>query len=435
MAIIKGNDLNNTLNGTTGNDTINGMGGNDSLIGNLGDDFYDFSGVFGDDAVTELSVGGSDTLRILSDIPASAIRLVGDAFDDLYVVADGFGSIRLVDHLLGAKVESLKIGSAAPISLTQGLNITGNINNNSLYGTAFNDTFNGKGGSDSMRGRLGNDTYIIDNAGISIVENLNEGTDTVKSSLNFTLPLNVENLTLAGGSPINGSGNDLNNKLTGNSAANQLISGLGNDTLDGKAGADNMIGGLGNDNYIVDNTGDVVTENLNQGIDKISSSITRTLPTQVENLTLIGTSAINGTGNGLSNILIGNSAANQLNGAGGNDTLDGGLGNNTLTGGTGQDTFKFTSVGHVDAINDFVLADDTIQLENTVFTALTTTGPLTAGLFRIGNAAIDTNDFVIYNNITGTLLYDADANGAGLAIQIATIGVGLAITNADFVVI
>lgn len=150
---------------------------------------------------------------------------------------------------------------------------------------------------------------------------------------------------------INGTGNDLNNKLTG---------GLGNDTLDGKAGADNMIGGLGNDNYIVDNAGDIVTENLNQGTDKISSSISRILPAHVENLTLTGTSVINGSGNGLANMLIGNSAANQLNGNGGNDTLDGGKGNNTLTGGSGQDIFKFTTSGHIDAITDFVVADDPI---------------------------------------------------------------------------
>ncbi len=196
-----------------------------------------------------------------------------------------------------------------------------------------------------------------------------------------------------------------------------------------------MIGGLGNDNYIVDNAGDIVTENLNEGTDKISSSITRTLPANVENLTLTGASAINGNGNGLTNILIGNSAANQLSGGAGNDTLDGGTGNNTLTGGGGQDTFKFTSAGHIDVITDFVVVDDTIQLENAVFTALITTGPLAAGQFKIGTLASDADDFIIYNNITGALLYDADANGSGLATQIATIGVGLAMTNADFVVI
>lgn len=122
-------------------------------------------------------------------------------------------------------------------------------------------------------------------------------------------------------------------------------------------------------------------------------------------------------------------------GVGGNDTLDGGMGNNTLIGGIGQDTFKLTTAGHVDAITDFVVVDDTIQLENAVFTALITPGALAVGQLRVGTQALDANDFIIYNNITGALLYDADANGVGAAIQIATVGVGLAMTHADLVVI
>ena len=119
----------------------------------------------------------------------------------------------------------------------------------------------------------------------------------------------------------------------------------------------------------------------------------------------------------------------------GDDTLDGGLGNNMLTGGTGNDVFKFTTLGHIDTITDYNVANDTIQLENAVFTALTTTGTLAAGQFRIGTQAVDANDFIIYNNATGALLYDANGSGAGAAVQIATIGVGLAMTNAEFVII
>ncbi len=454
MAIV-GDDFSNKLTGTAnadtidakgGNDILIGLGGNDALYGGSGDDTYEFSGQFSTDMdrIWELADGGTDdTIHIITgsnagDIPASAVRIMGinRYFDSesVEIFVDGFGMIHLNSQLLDPKVEWLQIGDSDPISLTGGLNMTGSSSSEDIKGTQFNDTINGKGGNDNLIGRLGNDTYIVDNAGVVITENLNEGTDTVKSSISLTLPLNVENLTLTGALAINGAGNDLNNKLTGNSAANQLNGGLGNDTLDGKAGADNMIGGLGNDNYIVDNAGDIVTENLNEGTDKISSSITRTLPANVENLTLTGASAINGNGNGLANILIGNSAANQLSGGAGNDTLDGGTGNNTLTGG-GQDTFKFTSTGHIDTITDFVVVDDTIQLENAVFAALTTTGPLAAGQFKIGTLASDADDFIIYNNITGALLYDADANGAGLATQIATVGVGLAMTNADFVVI
>ena len=81
------------------------------------------------------------------------------------------------------------------------------------------------------------------------------------------------------------------------------------------------------------------------------------------------------------------------------------------------------------------MVDDTIQLENAVFTALTTTGTLAASNFVIGAAAVDFNDFIIYDSGTGVLLYDADGNGAIAAVQIATLTGGLAMTNADFVVI
>ncbi len=106
-----------------------------------------------------------------------------------------------------------------------------------------------------------------------------------------------------------------------------------------------------------------------------------------------------------------------------------------LTGGTGNDIFKFTTKGHVDRITDFNVLNDTFQLENSVFTAFTTAGILAATQFRIGTQALDADDFVIYNNATGALLYDANGNGAGAGVQIATLSAGLAITNADIVVI
>ena len=187
-----------------------------------------------------------------------------------------------------------------------------------LYGNAGNDFLDGGTGADAMQGGIGNDTYVVDDIGDVIFENLYEGIDTVFSSVSYTLPANVENLTLTGADPINGTGNALNNVLTGNTADN---------VLDGGAGTDTMIGGFGNDTYIVDNPGDVVVENANEGSDTAQSSVTYTLAANVENLVLIGTGSIDGTGNTQGNVLTGNSA---------NNTLDGGAGADTLLGGTGN---------------------------------------------------------------------------------------------------
>ena len=313
--------------------------------------------------------------------------------------------------------------------------LTGSTKNNTLNGGAGNDTLNGGTGADTLIGGLGDDSYVVDNIGDAITENFSEGTDKVSSKVTYTLSGNVENLTLTGSLAINGTGNDLANKLTGNSATNQLDGGAGDDTLDGKAGVDTLIGGLGNDSYVVDDTSDVITENLGEGTDKVSSSATYTLPANVENLTLTGTLAINSTGNGQANKITGNSGNNQLDGGAGNDTLDGGTGTNSLAGGAGKDIFKFITASHTDTITDFIVVDDTIQLENSIFTALTTTGTVAVSQFKIGASALDANDFVIYNSTTGKLLYDADGNGAGAAVQIAMIGAGLSLTNADIVVI
>ncbi len=311
----------------------------------------------------------------------------------------------------------------------------GNSKNNVLNGGSGSDTLDGKAGADTMIGGLGNDTFVVNSAGDTVIEYGNEGIDKVSSSVTYTLPSNVEDLTLTGAVAINGTGNDLSNKLIGNTAANQLNGGDGDDLLNGIAGADTMIGGLGYDSYVVDNAGDTIIENPGEGTDKVNSNVTYTLSANVENLTLTGTLAINGTGNAQANSMTGNTGNNQLNGGAGSDILNGGSGTNTLTGGTGTDIFRFTTTGHTDTITDYSVTEDTIQLENSVFTALTTLGVLAADQFRVGAKALDTNDFIVYNDVTGVLLYDANGSDAGAVKQIAIVGVGLNMTNTDIVVI
>lgn len=255
-------------------------------------------------------------------------------------------------------------GTANADTLTGGLGddtLNGLAGNDTLKGGAGNDKLNGGLGADTMIGSTGNDTYVIDNISDIITENTNEGIDTVQSSITYTLGNNLENLTLTGTTAINGTGNALDNVIIGNSAINTLTGGAGNDTLDGGAGADKLIGGLGDDSYIIDNTGDIITENANEGNDLVSSSITYTLAANTEKLVLTGTAAINGTGNTLDNVLIGNSAANTLTGGAGNDTLDGGIGNDTLLGGAGNDTYLYQANQGVDTIDNAGGGNDIIS--------------------------------------------------------------------------
>jgi Ca2+-binding RTX toxin-like protein len=131
-----------------------------------------------------------------------------------------------------------------------------------------------------------------------------------------------------------------NDSLSGLASNDTLNGGSGNDTLDGGTGNDSMLGGADNDLYIVDSTLDVITENLTEGTDSVQSSATYTLSANVENLTLTGAAAINGTGNASNNLMVGNGAGNTLTGGDGNDTNNGGNGNDVLNGGTGDDNLN-----------------------------------------------------------------------------------------------
>lgn len=248
-------------------------------------------------------------------------------------------------------------------------------------------------------------------------------------------------------------GEDGNDILYGQEDNDRLEGGNGKDTLDGGSGIDTMIGGAGNDTYYLGyDAKDVVTDNgLPSDIDTIIMPYqltSYTLPKGIEKGTIAaGTEASNLTGNTSNNALTGNEGNNILNGAvgrdslfggSGDDVLLGGTGNDILSGGAGADIFKFDAAltANSDKITDFVVADDTIQLDHAVFTKLTTTGVLNINNFVSATKAVDSNDYLVYNKATGALFYDADGSGTSAdGIQIALLGVNLALTNADFFVI
>lgn len=343
------NMLGYTVMGTVANETIIGTADADSLVGGTGNDTI--SGGAGDDTIR----GG-----------AGMDFLTGGAGDDF---------------LYGGK------------------------DNDIIRGGIGNDVLNGGEGADSLLGCAGSDTYYVDDAGDVVVENANEGTDTVIYSADFyiyTLGENIENLILAetGRGYGIGYGNSLNNVIIGNSDDN---------ILDGKECADTMIGGTGNDTYYVDNSGDVIIENADEGIDSVISSISYTLGDNFENLSLEGgispesDAPIYGIGNDLDNYISGSSVNNILIGGAGSDTLNSwNGGQDTLIGGTEND---FYHIGW-DGLNDDIIIENVNEGIDTVrsFVSYTLTDNvenLILDRFYSGNANGTGNN--LNNVITGSL--------------------------------
>ena len=433
--------------GSSGNDTLTGQGGNDSLTGLAGNDVLD--GGAGNDTMA----GGTGDDTYLADSSTDAVvENPGEGNDMVQSSAT---------YTLPANVEYLVLSGSG------NLNGTGNTLDNLIFGNA---------GVNVLTGGAGNDAYILQTAGSTVVENPGEGLDTVFSPFSFSLGTNVENLTLTGSANINGTGNSLDNTLVSNSGIDTLTGGDGTDTyvirnsadsiietptggtdvvtaevsytlpvnveilfllgpydtngtgndlgnaLVGNWGVNTLAGGKGDDLYFVQAANATIVENTGEGNDTVANFVSMTLAANVEDMRMMGTADINGTGNILDNALTGNSGTNILTGNGGNDSLDGKDGNDTLIGGTGADRFVFDTtlngVSNVDTIADFTTASDQIMLDHAIFTALTT-GALGAASFvaEAGATAHDGNDFILYNTTTGNLSYDPDGSG----IQTATI--------------
>ncbi|MFN0193742.1 MAG: CHRD domain-containing protein [Aestuariivirga sp.] len=197
-----GNGLANQIAGTTGSNILNGFGGDDQMTGGLGNDTYyvDSAG----DSTSEQTGEGIDIVR------------------------------SSVSYTLAANLEKLYLLGVATSA-------TGNDLSNFIYGNGTNNVLDGGTGADRFFGFAGDDTFIVDSAGDLVFEQVGNGTDEVQSSVNHTLAVNVENLTLTGAGNING---------TGNTGVNIIVGNTGNNFIDGKTGNDTLTGGTGLDNFV-----------------------------------------------------------------------------------------------------------------------------------------------------------------------------------------
>ncbi|WP_394893486.1 calcium-binding protein [Mesorhizobium sp. AaZ16] len=400
-------DGSETLNGTIHDDQINGLGGADTINGLAGNDIL--NGGTGIDTMT--GGDGNDIYFV-------------DAIGDEVFEANGAGTgIDTVRTYVSYSVVSQFVENVVLLG-NGSINAVANNLNNTITGNSGNNTINGRSGVDSMTGGNGNDTYFVDAIGDQVFEanGVGTGIDTVRTYVGYSVVSQfVENVELLGSGSINAIGNNLANTITGNA---------GNNAIDGRGGIDVMEGGLGNDTYYVDNVLDKTIEANVAGTDTVYTTVSKAFVDQfVEVIRLSGSGNINTTGNSLANTIVGNGANNGMNGREGADTL---------TGGYGNDTFVFnTALGatNIDTITDFKPVDDTIQLDNAIFTTLGL-GVLAAGAFRtnVTGAAQDADDRIIYESDSGRVWYDSNGNAAGGNFLFADLAGGLALTNNDFLV-
>ena len=340
------------------------------------------------------------------------------------------------DNTIGTAGDDMYYGGAGDDTLSGGDGndvLYGGVGEDTLFGGEGNDQLSGGEGADTMDGGNGNDTYYVDDTQDVVIESTSGGIDTVVSVLaGYTLRDNVERLTLGGTGNINGNGNALDNRLNGNSGDNQLHGRAGNDSIFGFAGDDIIAGGSGNDVMNGGDGTDTITfrvdETAGQGV-TVDLSITRSQNTGQGIDTIVGFENLEGTTS--DDVLSGNAGANKINGIAGNDLIRGRGGDDDLTGGTGADTFRFDSAGAgngVDRIRQFELGVDKLEFH-------TSDGYSGSAGLTFGPTAVGSGPQGIYDQQTGQLFYDADGDGAGAAILLAQFDRGLALTNADFVVV
>jgi Ca2+-binding RTX toxin-like protein len=419
--VVDGTPGPDSLTGTAADETINGLGDNDVLDGLAGSDIL--RGGAGKDILFGGSYGeGQDIL----DGGAGDDTMFVDRLDIVYeAIGGGYDNVATNQSYFlnpGAEVEVLSTNNH---SGTGEIDLRGNEFGQVIIGNAGSNRLSGGGGADLLVGLGGNDHFTVD-ADDRVAEAVGGGVDTVTTSGDYVLNAGAEVEFLRTGGLYGHS----SVTLVGNEFSQRLDGDLGNNVFNGGGGADSLNGYGGDDTYFAD-ADDSITDNSGYDSVVVGSSYALATGLQIELLSTTnhgGTAAIDLTGNAFGQVVIGNAGAN---------ILDGGLGNDLLQSLGGADTFAFTTApgaGNVDTILDFLSGTDKIGLDDAVFTGLTA-GPLPAGAFVTGTAALDADDRIIYDSATGALYFDADGVGGVAMVQFATLTGHPALVAGDFTVI
>ena len=330
-------------------------------------------------------------------------------------------------------------GTGAPVELS------GGNGNDILNGNTGADRLYGNDGYNWLEGFTGDDQLFGGNAQDVLVGA--EGRDRLYGN--------------EGVNWLDGGADD--DELFGGNVQDTLLGGSGNDTIYSNGGDDLLVGGAGADKLYGTGGTDIIYGDDAAGFaftppakpviepppppppppvpESVTTSTSLTLAPGVRNVTATGKASVTLTGNELDNVMTGNTGKNTLRAGAGNDVIDGGYGNDRLYGSTGKDAFVFTTklgtpttdrTVNLDTISDFLVKDDTLQLDNAVFKKIGKAGKLSKAYFTIGEQARDKNDYLIYNKKTGILSYDADGSGSGKAVEFAKLAKNLKLTSADF---
>ena len=350
----------------SGSDSVYGGGGSDSMHGGSGNDTYFVDSVF--DVVLEIGSQGTDT--IVTSL--SSIALAANVERLVFAMPSGANGF---NAFTASNDQSLIPGF---VGFGNGLanTLIGSSGSDSLYGAAGSDCLiGGRGddvlvggsGMDMMTGSYGNDRYFVDLSTDRVIEESEQGIDTVVTTLaNYVLDQYAERLVYWGIGDFTGVGNEASNTLVGsngedsllgNGGQDSLYGGFGNDFLGGGTGTDYLFGELGDDRYYIDRSSDRAFEKFGQGTDTIVTFLdSYTLQANIERLLHIGNMNFSGTGNALANQIVGGSCRDTLYGLDGNDILDGAVGHDYLSGGNGSDTV-FGGYG-----NDILIGNDGFDL-------------------------------------------------------------------------